>query len=532
MFTLPEESVEWAIKHVSRFYASDFFPTPFEFEAIKHAWNQIKPYLLGIDLDVYTPSTPATALAPKSNGTFRVVHNLDPLDTLLYTALIYHVSGKIEAFRIPAVQMIACSYRIEPDVGGSFFNKDGEGWRHYLEQTQNLATHFAEGSVVLLDIVDFYNQIYTHRIRNIIGEAGGTSFEPAAKAIEQFILGLNSQTSRGVPVGPAASILLAEAIMADIDRKILTLTRNFVRWVDDLRVFFLNFDDARFFLHELTTYIYENHRLVLSGEKTLILPCKQFKDRYFRDEESEKTVKIKAKAEEIALGEYYEELLQCTGPYTSPDELFDRGEYNAVLKKIQESNKFRLLSTTYAEMLTEELQSNRPDIGCLRRILRQAGRYRIRSIVEIVFAKFEELLPVVREVAIFLSKVLTENTARKYEPRLRAILGSPSTRMPYVNMWLSYIVQHDVFNATSLPDSYDQIMSLRDRALIARRRRDSTFVKTYKNKLDVLGPWDKRAIIHAARALSDDERVHWLRTIEKRGNLLEKAVASFTASSG
>jgi hypothetical protein len=98
-------------------------------------------------------------------------------------------------------------------------------------------------------------------------------------------------------------------------------------------------------------------------------------------------------------------------------------------------------------------------------------------------------------------------------------------------MWLSFIIQHEVFNGTGLPDSYDQIMSLRDRALIAKRRGDSTFVKTYKNKVDVLGPWDKRAIIHAAIALSHDERVHWLRTIEKRDNLLEKAVASFTAFS-
>ena len=301
MFKISENSIEWALKHVQRYYSSDFFPAPFEFAAIRHAWDDVKGYLLGLDLEQYIPKGALTTLAPKANGTFRVVHQLDPLDALIYTALVYEFHEKIEGFRIPAAEGIACSYRIKPDVNGSFFSVDEDGWNTYVRRTKNLAESFSKGYVVVCDIVDFYNQINTHRIRNVLSEAAGSAFETTAKVMEEFILAINTQTSRGVPVGPAASILLAEAIMADIDRKILGYTRNFVRWVDDIRVFFGNKDGARWFLHELTQYMYENHRLVFSGEKTKIISVSDFRTIFFRDEMVEEKKRFKTKAEELAI---------------------------------------------------------------------------------------------------------------------------------------------------------------------------------------------------------------------------------------
>lgn len=91
MFHLDEPDLEWSLKHLLRFHSSDFFPKAFEFEAIKADWPRIKVHILALDLAMYVPKTPVTLLAPKANGIFRAVHQLDPLDALIYTALTKRV---------------------------------------------------------------------------------------------------------------------------------------------------------------------------------------------------------------------------------------------------------------------------------------------------------------------------------------------------------------------------------------------------------------------------------------------------------
>jgi hypothetical protein len=131
--------LEWALKHVNRFYSSDFFPKAFEFEAITSQWPKVRDYILNLDLTAYAPKAPRQLLAPKANGTFRVVHQLEPIDSLIYTALVYEVSRDIENNRVSAADGIACSYRIIPDVSGSFFAGTSEGCDLFTGRTDSLA---------------------------------------------------------------------------------------------------------------------------------------------------------------------------------------------------------------------------------------------------------------------------------------------------------------------------------------------------------------------------------------------------------
>ena len=236
-----ENHLEWALKHLQKYSHSDFYPKAFEFKAIAHNWQQVKGYILSLDLDVdkYQPKSPMINLAPKPNGNFRIVHQLDPIDSLIYTALVREVCEIIEEYRIPELQQVACSYRIKPDLEGSFFSAK-TGWDIFSSRSKILADNYATGYVIVGDITDFYNQIYTHRIQNLIEEAGKGSFDDNSKAIDNFLLGINKKTSRGIPVGPAPSIVLAELIMASIDKKIKIYSNDFVRYVDDIKVFAKN----------------------------------------------------------------------------------------------------------------------------------------------------------------------------------------------------------------------------------------------------------------------------------------------------
>jgi hypothetical protein len=321
MFQISENALEWALKHITKFYSSDFFPAPFEFEAISHDWSVVKTHLKELDLEQYVPSTPVTLLAPKPNGTFRVVHQLTPIDSLLYAALVFEIAADVEKFRVPASSEIAFSYRIKPSVDGSFFASE-QGWDQFVARTKALSQHHRGGFVITCDFVDFYNQIYTHRIRNLIGEAGGRRLEAHGKVVEHFLHGLNTQTSRGIPVGPASSVVLSELVMADVDKKILTYTRTFVRWADDIRIFVETRDQAEKILHDLTEFVHANHRLVFSGEKTRIVPVRKFVERQAMEAVDEEKL-LETKAEELAMKTYYEELMENLGPYEDPEDQFD-----------------------------------------------------------------------------------------------------------------------------------------------------------------------------------------------------------------
>ena len=524
MFHVRATSLEWALKHIRRYYSSDFFPAAFEFDAISDQWSTVKTHIRSLDLESYVPRTPVTLLAPKPNGTFRVVHHLDPVDALLYAALIFEISEIVEAYRVPASAEIACSYRISPEIDGSFFAKDSD-WDVYAARTKALCRQYKTGFVITCDFVDFYNQIYTHRVRHLIEEAGGRAFERHAKIIERFLVSLNTETSRGVPVGPAPSVVLSELIMGDIDKKLLTYTRDFVRWADDMRIFFSTRAEAELVLHDLTEFVHSNHRLVFSGEKTRITTVGRFVET-LKDDASEEAKVIAAKTEELALSEYYDELIKKLGPYEDPEAAWDVDAYAEVLDDIAKSRRFEILSDVYADLLSAEVKRPYPHLALLRRIFRNAARYRIRSILPIGLAHFDSLVPVVRELVLYLHKVIDKKVIASNSSAFKKIISSPRMQLTYVNMWVSNLLQNPAFGTLDVPQ-YSVVSALRDKALVARRRSDRTWIKGYKNRIDVLGPWEKRAVLFAASILSKDETSQWLKVAAARGDITEAAVAKF-----
>src|SRR5688572_25347926 len=123
---LEEQSIEFAREHITRFYDTDFFPKHFAFEAVWHNWDQVKSQLLRDQVSEIPVSSPRSLTWPKPRGGYRIVHQLDPISALIYTALAHRVSHAIESFREPVESHIACSYRIATS-DGSFF-ESGTGY--------------------------------------------------------------------------------------------------------------------------------------------------------------------------------------------------------------------------------------------------------------------------------------------------------------------------------------------------------------------------------------------------------------------
>lgn len=183
---LQHESIDWAVTHIRRYGDTDIFPVPFEYEAIKHSWLNLKDAITKIDIAAYEARPFRRMLVPKQGGGFRVAMQLDPLDTIIYTALAYEAAGYVEAFRLPLDCKVACSYRVEVGPKGELFRKNN-GWDDFHSKSQELAQSGAFEFVVTADIADFYNQIGHHRVRNAL-ELAGVDKERAKNIALWFIL--------------------------------------------------------------------------------------------------------------------------------------------------------------------------------------------------------------------------------------------------------------------------------------------------------------------------------------------------------
>ena len=207
---IQDASLDWSLTHIEKQGDTNLFPVPFEYAAIRHNWAEVKSELLSRDLSSYSINAAQRMLAPKPKMLFRAIHQLDPLDCLMFTAVVYEAARSIERHRVTASARTACSYRVAISPDGNFFS-NGTGWADFHERSKELAQSGAFSHIVLADIADFYNQAYHHRIENALKSASVD--EGRAKNIEAFLMQLTARQSRGLPVGPYASIILAEACL-------------------------------------------------------------------------------------------------------------------------------------------------------------------------------------------------------------------------------------------------------------------------------------------------------------------------------
>src|SRR6266536_1772364 len=132
---ISDSSLNWALEHISRFGDTDVLPISFEFRAYKSVWPGVLDALRKIDLAKHELGPAIRMMVPKHTTGYRSAAQLDPLDALLFSALVYEMAPVIEGFRVPADRRIACAYRLEIDADGQFFRKD-PGWTDFHEQSK------------------------------------------------------------------------------------------------------------------------------------------------------------------------------------------------------------------------------------------------------------------------------------------------------------------------------------------------------------------------------------------------------------
>ena len=66
MLTLNTASLNWAVAHAVRYGDTDVFPLPFEYEAIRHDWSNLRDHVAAQNILEWQVRPHRTLLAPKA----------------------------------------------------------------------------------------------------------------------------------------------------------------------------------------------------------------------------------------------------------------------------------------------------------------------------------------------------------------------------------------------------------------------------------------------------------------------------------
>lgn len=513
---LDDVSLTWALTHIEKYGDSDFLPLPFEFKAIRHGWLDLLPHLKSFDLSVYRPKVPRRMLVLKPTLDFRIINQLDPVDAILYTALAYQSAEKVEQARISIDQKIACSYRIKIEPNGGLFS-ERNGWPDFHQRSLELSKEKALKYVIIADIADFYNQVSQHRVENALEFAKIDYLR--SKNIEDFINALSAKQSRGIPVGPAASIVFAEACLSDVDTFLIRKGIKFTRYVDDFHIFTKTKARAVEALHDFTDYLYSAHRLVLNAAKTKIISVAEFLDKEIRDPELEER-----RAKSRRLQEMIDDLIADLGGYGAFTE-----------KELEEGLSSKAKSEVARDSikeLFEECLSNRPlHLATMRYVLRKAGFLRTNVLLSLVGDNLTYLSPVFRDVCLYLLKTKkhSKDIGKAFVDFLRTneYGGLAFSRLWGLEVLLGVDGMATKEDILEIARSSRNALGLRPMASVAVKFELIDWVREHKESWSNNSPQDKRSIIYSSSALPVDERNSWLRVVEESGDKLDVVVAKW-----
>ena len=515
---LQPASLAWALANVRKYGDTDIFPLPFEYEAISHDWGSVNPFLASVDFSGYKIRPDRRVMVIKPGGGFRAATQLDPLDHLFYTAAVYEGAELIEKARVPADQRTACSYRIRLTPEGAFFPPDN-GWRDFHSRSSELAKLEGISHVLSADISDFYNQLGQHRIQNAM-EFASIPVD-RTKNVESFLNELTGKQSQGLPVGPFASIVLAEACLIDVDNLLLRKNVPYTRYVDDFRIFCKSRKQAIELRHELAEYLFSVHRLSLESTKSSIKYVEQFVKVELSDPEE-----IEQQARVDRMNQLFKEIVDEGGPYWF--EGIDEGTEKELLNKAQKES--------FVALFRDCVKKRPLHLGLARHLLRRGLKSRTNVLNSLIFENLEALAPALRDTVRYLTVTLPKAQATKRGKQILAFCkDSDIGTLPFVRMWILDLLHRrpDLCSATdaiALAEESTAEFGYRPAALLAAAHKQVDWVRAHKETWRNYEPWSRRALIWSASTLPSGERRPFLSMVAEQGDLLDAAIAKLLLS--
>jgi len=486
------EALDWSLRHHRRYGDTDLFPRAFEFEVIETRWSEYRKMLATLDLETYEWRPGRSMLFMKDQVSFRRATQFDPVDSILFGALIWTIAPKIEAVRPPRAINAVFSYRFEPSSTGQLF-APGKAKQAFWTHTADACK--GEGSWLLTtDIVDFYNQVRHSVLRSELDAALSNEHSVAVMNALRAVQG-NSEV--GVPVGPHSAHLLAELVLAPFDEHVLDRGFRFLRYVDDIHVVCNSKDEAQEVLYEIAEYMHRNFQLSLSRHKTQVLDGQQMR-AYART--------ALGPAEGTSDDEHRTKTEETVEEHTSAgdDEEID------IFSLDEES--LESLSSENLRAVLHELVDSDSQIK-LRKYLRGLTHLHAPGAVDWVVENLHDILPALPQAIEYLHTALS-----RYEGERSYVMNVliESLELPIVErsehmqtLLLAMCVQFpDDTDSRAARSYWTKVFpaAQREIVLLAGKLCLRPWVKSLAAKANITDPWLLRALVEAAKCLKEVER--------------------------
>lgn len=402
MFRVGEDALDFALAHINAKGDTDILPPAFEYKAISAEWPAVRSSLSSQDLDTWAVRPARKCLSPKRGLGFRVATQLDPLDTLVITAVVYEVGEDLEGYRVAVGDGIVHSYRFAPTQAGQLYHPE---WSFDSFRARSLDLARKSGGFVLMtDIADFFQRIYSHPLENALAVA--TSRRDHARVIGKLISGWNQSVSYGIPVGPSIFRLLAEITIDDVDRALLSEGYTFCRFSDDYRIFLADERSAREACAFLANTLLRHHGLTIQESKTEIVRTDDFIARFERTEEDAERSGLRERFDELLhqLQEREDRELEAmleTGDEPDPWESWGGVDSYADIdyEDLNDSQKEIVDGLNLWEVLREQLDANGAlDVPMTRFVLRRIAQLGLQDEDRLLLSDLARLYPVFPEV--------------------------------------------------------------------------------------------------------------------------------------
>ncbi len=506
---LKSDSLDWALQHCLK-YSYNFFPIHFEYKYIKSNWNEVKQFINTQDLFKWNTRPSRRFAVPKGELGFRIVTDIDPLDHIIYAALVYEMAPDIEKHRIKKNRNIVMSYRFKPTKKGRIFDHKYTH-THFRRVSEKLAQeNYCNYYVTVTDISDFFLRIYHHRLENSLAEVSKKNEH--IKIIGRMLSQWNETITTGIPIGPIVSRLLGEVCLIDIDKLLLLHKAKYCRYCDDFIIFTDTYDEGYNMLSLLAEFLNENHNLSLQQRKTEILEWGEYVENYIHP---------KKKVELNILDEKVEEIIKKKGLC----DLYDLHFGNIDKKIYQEINKLNLGVT-----LKQEIQKDRPNHTLIRFILNRLNIINDDRQIKLLLTKATNLLPNLLDILQHIEKVEVKSFNKSDIGKLLLELMDSIIIQSnkHLQLWIIYnfIKDPDLIDSHSLVQLYNESDDdlKREIMTVMAKKNEVNWIRLQKRNWTKHSPWMKRAYLDGTHCLPDDERKHFYKSIKHRLDTLEKVI--------
>lgn len=517
---LPSSSYEWALDHLRLQGDTDLFPTPFEIEVLGTHREDVVASLSTLDIPSYRWKAARRFMIPTGHFGFRAATQLDPIDSVLLTAIIHNFGSQMEHARVPRQEERVFSYRFDPHPDGRLYGSS-TGWSEWWTASYLRASQPGCSHVVIADVADCYNQMYHHTLEQELAHAGID--KAIINALTHLLGSLTSKVSRGIPVGPHASHLLAEVALSPIDHSLLLQDIDYCRYVDDFHIFCGSRQDAEATIYKLADTLDKQQRLVLQRQKTSIMD----KDEFLALAE-------RAVDDDPACIEE-REILSVLKAHTGNDQY---AVVNVSSLKDEEvmSLKQERIEPLLCQYLDATPQANYPR---LRWVLRRLSQVGAPGGVELIVTRLDDFMPVIGDACRYLVRAAAQydGDPRALGKRILTTLRSPLVqssaylRTVLVGLFSRVAALDNIQSLIALYDSHDNSVKRKVVLAAAAASEGRFWIKERKDEFRSMDPWLRRAFTFSARRLPGDEGEIWIKGIRPDLTALELVIAK-TVSPG